>query len=67
MERSNLLVVWQAWIYRIYRCLHLFPGNVSGHDHRQIAAAVAHQYRLLSAGQVLQQLILDGLRGNVMA
>ena len=67
VESSYLFVVRQVRIDCVHGCLRLFPGDAPGHDQREISAAVAHQNCLLGAGQILQQLVFDGLGRDVVA
>ncbi len=67
MKRPNLFVVWQVWIDRVHRCLHLFPGHASRDDRRKISTPVTHKHRLLGSGQMSQQFIFDRLGRDVVA
>src|SRR5712691_6877759 len=62
----NLLVVRQCPIQSIQRRLHLLAGYAAGHDCRKISAPISHKHNLLRSRNVLQQLILDRLRSDVV-
>src|SRR2546426_6697339 len=63
----NLLVMRQYPIQSIQRRLHLLAGYAAGHDCRKISAPISHKHNLLRSRNVLQQLIFDRLRSDVMA
>ena len=67
MKSSYLFVVRQVRIYCVHCSLCLLPGDGSCNDGGKKTTAVSHQHNLLGSGQIIQQLILDRLRCDVVA